>query len=281
LTEGTYVGSRNPGYLIPEVGLGFLDLLGGSVLSNAGTLAMGLLGLGSFLAIMDRLAIPHRFLLATALLLHPVFWTNATSSMDHVWALGFFLSGWLALLDRRWLLAGLLLGCAVGSRLTLAIAVAAVLGYALLTDDGARRGTMRAGLLAGLLGAVCYLPPAAQSGWTLAFLQPLGLGGPELWTWPMRIGRWGYKNIYPWGLPTTVLLAGFMAYGLRARPYSNPALLGLCVSIVVAYEALFFRFPLDVGSLLPMVPFVLLALGLLLARRRPWLTAFVVLLGLY
>lgn len=280
LTEGTYVGSRNPGYLIPEVGLGLLDLLGGSVLSNAGTLVMGLVAVGSFLTITDRLAIPHRFLLATGLVLHPVFWTNATSSMDHVWALGFLLSGWLALLDRRWLLAGLLLGCAVGSRLTLVIAVAAVLGYAVLTD-AARRDAVRAGLVAGVLGAACYLPPAAYAGWTMAFLQPGGLGGPELWTWPMRLGRWGYKSLYLWGLPTAALLAGFVAYGLRKRPHPRTALLSLCAFVVVAYEALFLRFPLDVGYLLPIVPFVLIALGLVLARHRPWLTAFVVLLGLY
>ena len=281
LTEGTYVGSRNPGYLIPEVGLGFLDLLGGSVLSNAGTLVMGLVAVGSFLAITERLAVPHRFLLAAGLVLHPVFWTNATSSMDHVWALGFFLSGWLALLDRRWLLAGLLLGCAVGSRLTLVIAVAAVLGFAFLTDGSARRDTVRAGLLAGLLGAACYLPPASYAGWTPAFLQPAGLGGPELWTWPMRLGRWGYKSIYLWGLPTAALLAGFAAFVLRVRPIPRPALLGLCAFVVVAYEALFLRFPLDVGYLLPVVPFVLVALGVLLVDHQRWLTGFVVLLGLY
>ncbi len=279
LEEGTYVGSRNPGYLVPELGTMVLNALGGSVLANAGTLALGLIALGAFLSLAERLAVPHRFLLAAGFALHPVFWSNATASMDHVWALGFLLAGWLALLDRRWVGAGVLLALAVGSRFTLAPAVGLVLGYAWLSERAERAGVGRAAGLAVLLGAACYLPSAWEFGWTLGFLEPAGLGGAELWTWPLRLGRWGYKNVYFWGLGGTLALAGFAV--LAVRHPERRRLLALVAAVVLAYEALYLRFPLDVGYLLPMLPFVLLGLGVVLAARRAWLVAFVVLVASY
>ncbi len=274
LEEGTYIGSRNPGYLIPELGSAVLNALGGSVLSNAGTLALGLVALGAFLSIAGRLAVPHRFILATGLALHPVFWTNATSTMDHVWALGFLLAGWLALIDRKWLVAGVLLALSVGSRFTLLPAVGIVLGYAWLTEHGERAGVVRAAGVAVVLGAACYLPSAYEFGWTLDFLHPAGMRGDELWTWPLRLGRWAYKNLYFWGLLGTLLLPVLAALALRQPRV--PHLLWLAVVVVVAYEALYLRFPLDRGYLLPIVPFVLLGMGAALAERPRWLVAFVV-----
>ncbi len=282
LEEGRYAGSRNPGYLVPELGSTVLNALGGSVLSNAGTLVLALVALGAFLSIAERLVVPHRFLLAAGLALHPVFWSNATASMDHVWALGFLLAGWLALLDRRWLAAGLLLALAIGSRLTLVLAVGAVLGWAWWRARDERAGVGQAAAVAGVLGAACYLPSAWEFGWTLGFLEPAGMGGAELWTWTLRLGRWGYKNIYFWGLGGTLALAGIVALGLRSGwPRERRSLLLLAAVVGLAYEALYLLYPLDMGYLLPMLPFVLLALGVVLAGRRSWLIALVVLVASY
>lgn len=281
LEEGYYIGSRNPGYLVPELATMVLSTVGGSVLSNLGTLCMGLVALGAFLVIIQRLGVPNRFVLAAGLAVHPVFWTNATVTMDHVWGLGFLMAGWAALLGRRWWLAGVLLGLAVGSRFTTALAVGGVLAYALYVAKDDRRDVIQAGLVAGVLGAACYLPSAWEFGWTLGFLQPAGLGGEELWTWTLRLGRWGYKSLYLWGLPTAILLVVLGVLALRRWPRPTPPLLWLCLGVFVAYELLFLRFPLDVGYLLPVVPFVLLALGTLFVKRRSALVAFVVVLGLY
>lgn len=281
LEEGQYIGSRNPGYLVPELATTVLNAVGGSALSNLGTLCMGLVALGAFLTVVRRLGLPHPFVLAAGLAVHPVFWVNATATMDHVWGLGFLLAGWAALLDRRWWGAGVLLGLAIGSRFTTLFAVGGVLAYALYATSDDRHGVIRAGLVAGALGAACYLPSAWEFGWTLDFLQPAGLGGAELWTWTLRLGRWGYKSIYLWGLPTAIFLAGLAVVAVRRWPRPTPPLLWLCLGVFVAYEALFLRFPLDVGYLLPTVPFVLLALGVLFAERRRALLAFVLVLALY
>jgi hypothetical protein len=281
LEEGQYIGSRNPGYLVPELATMALNAVGGSVLSNLGTLAMALVALGAFLAVAERLRLSAPLLLGAGLALHPAFWSNAAATMDHVWGLGFLLAGWAVLLDRRWLLAGVLLGLAVGSRFTMLFAVLGVLAFAWFTVAEDRRHVVRSAVVAGLLGAACYLPSAHEFGWTLGFLEPAGLGGPELWTWPLRIGRWGYKSLYFWGLPTAAFLAGLGVFALRRRPLPRPALLALCLAVPVAYEALFLRFPLDVGYLLPIAPFVLVAVGVLLAERRRWLVAFVVVLALH
>jgi hypothetical protein len=231
--------------------------------------------------VTERLGLRHRFVLAAGLAVHPVFWINTTSTMDHVWGLGFLLAGWAALLGRHWWLAGVLFGLAVGSRFTTALAVGGVLAYALFTARDDQRGVVGAGLIAGVLGAACYLPSAWEFGWTLGFLQPAGLGGEELWTWTLRLGRWGYKSLYLWGLPTAIFLFVLGVLALRRWPRPTPPLLWLCLGVFVMYEALFLRYPLDVGYLLPVVPFVLVALGVLFAEHRRVLLAFVVVLALY
>lgn len=281
LEEGQYIGSRNPGYLVPELATTVLNALGGSVLSNLGTLCMALVALAAFLTIAERLRLASPLLIAAGLALHPVFWSNAAATMDHIWGLGFLLAGWAVLLDRRWLWAGLLLGLAVGSRFTTLLAVLGVVAFAWGTTADDRRCVFRSALLAAGVGAVCYLPSAYEFGWTLGFLAPAGLGGPELWTWPLRLGRWGYKSLYFWGIPTAAFLAGLGVVAWRQRPLPRPALLALCLAVPVAYEALFLRFPLDPGYLLPIAPFVLIAVGVLLAEHRRWLVAFVVVLALY
>ncbi len=273
IDQGRYVGSRNPGYLIPELGMLPLDLLGGSLATNLGTLVLGLLALWALWGIFQRLGTERPLLPLLCLAALPVFWLNATTSMDYVWAIGFVLAGWLMLLDRRWVFGGILLGLAIGSRFTSVIAVVGILGYCCWTTRE-KRSAILASSLALVIGIACYLPSAAEYGWTLGFLEPAGLGGQERWTWPLRIGRWAYKNIYIWGLPTAFFLVGLVPLVVRRwRHLPTPAGV-LIVGLVLAYEMLFLLYPLDPGYLLPVVVFLLLGIGLALGDRTKLLGAF-------
>ena len=278
---GVYEMSRTPGYPVVEAATGVLDALGGSLATNAGTLAMALVAVASLLGIARRLGVPHARALAAAFALQPLMWANASVTMDHVWALGFVLAGWRALLGGRGAWAGVLLGLAVGSRLTAALAVAAVLGHALATGD--RRAALQAGAVAGVVAAACVALPAWEAGWTLAFLQPAWLDDPAVWTPAMRLGRWGYKSVYVWGLfaAAGLLATAALAVAERARLRPQAALLGLVAAVVVLYHALYLRYPLDRTYLLPTVPFVLLGAGVVLAERPRVLAALLGVVVLY
>ena len=278
LRTGEYQASRNPGYPVVEGAVGVLDAAGGATAVNLGTLAMTLLAVGATLGVARRLGVPDPPLVASLVALHPYVWSNAAASMDHTWALGLWMAGWLALLDRRAALGGLLLGLSVGARLPTALAVGAVLAFA--GWRGERRNAVVATGVAGGVAAACIAFPAAEAGWTLGFLQPAWMDDSAVWALPMWAGRWIYKSVTFWGVLPSLALAAIAVAGWRARSRVRPhlPLFVLAVGIVVVYEALYLRYPLDRAYLLPTVPVVALAAGAVLSR--PFQIAFVVLVGL-
>ncbi len=281
IRDGVYDMSRHPGYLVHEVATGMLDGLGrglgvgGSLATNLGTVALALVAVGAFHGALRRLAVPRPTVLAAGFALHPALWPVAATTMDYAWALALLLAGWVALLDRRWAWGGVLLGLAVGARFTSALAVPALVVHA---TWGARRNdtggvfvhpAFPALGLAAALGAACYLPAAAEAGWTLNFLRPAGMG-EALWTPLLRVGRWGFKNLHVWGLTGSVALVGVAVWTLacgRAAFIGRGPLIALVTGVVIAYEVLFVAFPLESEYLIPIVPFVLLALGIALGRH--------------
>lgn len=283
---GGYVPSRPPGYPLYEGATRVFDALGGSLATNAGTLVMALVALASFLALCRRFHVPNRVPLGLLFACHPFVWTNAASTMDYLWALGLGLAGGVALLDRRWVVAGLLFALAIGTRFTSVLFVAGFFGYVLWRDRPAWRGVLGAGALALGVGAACYVPAVLHYGGLSEALTPVGAEAQAAWGWIERVGRFGYKNVYFWGLPASVLLCGLGVQAIRrigrARweegDEAGPVL-ALVAVVILAYEVLFLRYPLETAYLLPILPFALVGLGLTLDRR--WLVGLVVLVATY
>lgn len=206
-----YVPSRPPGFPVHEMATAALDRAGGSVATNAGTVAMALLAVGSFLGLARRLGVPHRLLLGLTFGLHPVVWATAASTIDYAWALGLALAGGCWLLDKRWTGGGVLLGLALGARASTGLVVLPLLGYAWWRGRESRHRERQSvaytAALALGLGGLCYVPVLAHYGWTLDFLVPVGAEEQATWSWAARLGRFGYKTVYLWGLPAALWLA--------------------------------------------------------------------------
>lgn len=276
---GGYVSSRSPGYFVHEAATGVLDALGGAVLSNLGTLVMALLALGCFHWLLGRYAVPHPRLLVALVALHPFFWASAATTMDYVWSVALALAGWVALERERWGWGGVLLGLAVGARLSGSIVGVGVFGFLLLRRGPRARLALSAALAAGV-AILCYLPPLMEVGWRIAPLLTPATGSEAYWTLPLRLGRFAYKNAYFWGLPAALLLVavGGLALRERARLWTadRRALLGLCLFVIAGIELLYLTFPLEREYLLPALPFGVLVVGVVLEHRPRWLA---VLLG--
>ena len=158
IRHGDYEPSRNPGVPVVEAIVAVLDPLGGHVLVNlatAGALAATVVGIARLVR-----AWGHRNgdLVALSFLASPVVVVAGTQTADFVWATAFATWGALALLGRRPLVAGLLLGLAVGCRSSTLLLVGTqvvAVGWAgrrrrALTAGGgaaARRAALRARLV--------------------------------------------------------------------------------------------------------------------------------------
>jgi protein-S-isoprenylcysteine O-methyltransferase Ste14 len=264
LTTGVYHPSRNPGYLLFETAAAGLSMVGGYPLSNLATLAMGALAVWCFLGVTRELGVPHRHGLAAILILTPTFWVSCHTTTDFVWALACLLGAFLLLLRGRAWTAGVVLALAIGLRLGSLFPALCLLAFAFWRRPGDRRRLALAGVLALGLGGLCYLPPWAEAGYHLSFLQA-HVGDAELWTPKMRLGRFVFKNIYWPGLFATAMLALFSPGVARAlwrqrRGERGPVIV-LCLAVLLCLELLFLQYPIRQVYLLPIVPFALILLG--------------------
>lgn len=282
---GQYHPSRNPGFLVYEAITWLLNRLGGSLLCNLGTLAISLLCISSFIYICHRFSIPHRRLLAAILIIHPVYGVQSTCTMDYMWALSFALGGIVLLLKEKYVAAGVIFAMAIGSRCTSFTIVAPVLVYFYLINPGARKKVILSGVIALLLAGSFYIPSFWSAHWTLAFLKP-HYADVSFWTPYLKVAKGIYRNIYFWGFPTTFILAIMLWKAfvfLRQTKDVAPwfPILAMCFGSIGFNELAFFGAPAEIPYLLPILPFVLIATGILLQRQERLLWVFLVLLAIY
>jgi len=279
LWQHRYVVSRPPGYFPDEALCGLLYAFGGTAATNLATVAMSLLLLDSFLCICGHFEVPHRYLLAATMAIQPLYWTCSTSTIDFIWALGCFMVGFRRWLKHRYFSAGAMLGLAVGIRMSSVLLAGPFLIWEII-DHPREIKLWIAAALATAVGAMLYVPEFVASGHSLDFLTYY-IGA---WTMTGHLGRFIYKNVYFWGLPAGLLFFAIAPVLIREltrcdRKFSRIIILSM--SIVVLFEALFLKIPVQRGYLLPILPFVLILLGIALRGRPQTLLAMTMLIFSY
>jgi len=117
LSHGEYLPSRLPGFPLEE--LVTVPLVrAGWVWTNLSTILVSLVGVYLFARLLIELKLPAKGVLTAAFAFTPLLWINSVITMDYMWSLTLVLACYLALIRQRSLLAGLLMGLAIGFRLT-------------------------------------------------------------------------------------------------------------------------------------------------------------------
>ena len=264
-----YEPSRWPGYFIPESLIGTASRLGGSALSNALSVALGIGSLALFYGLCRKIVDPIPALLATAFIgVNPVFIVASTSSMDYVYALFFALLGLRYLAAAAPYAAAPFFALALGSRLG-NLPMLAVLFFIFIVhhyrqgDLAMVRRFILSGLLTGVFSMALYVPAFIAAGYSLDFLTYV-IGD---WGLMAHIARYLFKNVYLFGLLFCLgLLAVLVAGGAKRLWQNNRDGIGLAVVAVgAAVQLMFLKLPLEIAYLLPFA----LVVGLLLARSQP------------
>lgn len=257
-----YVPSRLPGFLVHEIFTYFLNLIGGSLLTNLGTVGISLLMLASFYKLCISLSISQPALLTLILMLHPVVWVNAGSTIDYMWALGFAFYGFTRLLSKNFLSASILLALGVGCRLSTLVLVGLFLIFVFFRSPKDRTKVLITGISTLVIVGVFFLPPLDFLEWDFSRWLVLSKGEPALWTPLLRIGRFLYKNIMFWGLPAVlwlVVISGSLILKPRLRARVALDLVAwLSIAVIIVYEILFLVAPIELEYLLPLLPFTLI-----------------------
>lgn len=277
LELGRYVPSRPPGFpvfeglLIPLVPLGW-------VASNFLAAVAGAVSAVTLLAVARKLHIRNAFWAAFALAFNAMVWVRTAQTIDYAVGLAFVVACYWALLDRRYVLAGLLLALAAGCRLTNGALIVPALAMLLVRRDGRRPiGTFLASFV--MTGLVVLIP-------VMATLDPERLGRGGVVGHAARAHVTGARlslvmrssAVYLFGkLGAAALAAGILwsvITVVRRRPVTRgplqPPLVFEGVSVVIV-GAFYLMIPYEPAYLTPLLPFTLLLVARILPQ--PWLVA--------
>lgn len=270
-----YIPSRSPGYFVHEALSSFLIYFAGSLGSNIGTLFMSLITIYCFLKICDYYKIKNNMLLSLGIILHPVYWVNSTSTIDYIWAIGFFFIGYYCFLIKKAPISIFFFSLAIGCRLSSIILIAII---CLVYPKDMKRSILLL-LTSSLAGSVFYLPSFFAAGNKFGFLT-FSTGD---WTPYEFLVRFIYKNIYFWGLLATfftpALIINLKKIKLTYSNHRDPIIISLLV--LVSYELLFLKVPLELGYLLPILPFVFICLGIFFEKQKMLIIIFIILIFSY
>jgi len=270
ILHGIYFPSRQPGYLIPEIVIGWSSLIGAYYLSN---LISALFGAGAVYIFWRILR--EKFSASTALLialiagLNPYFIISASSSMDDAYSLFFALAGILLLIKRKELLASLTFSLAISSRLPAVLLIGIAYLYFMYKainnkDFKALSHLIISGIFASVLTTLLFVPIYLAYGSSLWFLHYRDAGP---FTFFGHLVRFLYKGICLFGLLPFLTLTGFIilkAFKRDLKVSLSPELLAV-LAIIVAYGILFFNIPLEIRYILTLV-FVIIPLWVFVCR---------------
>jgi len=267
--SGVYEASRLPGFPVYEY-LTALSAWSAPWVSNAVTALFSVASFVLFAMIARELGVRRYLLIALAFAMTPVVYLSSCCTMDYIPALAGQLAATYAVLRRRPVLAGVLLGLAIGCRITAgALALPLCLWILLSTArSAALRQCLAFGITLLLTAALCFVPVWRRYGVDFFAFYDNG------WYPPLDVV---FTRALPlvWGALGLVALLGLLCAAPLYYRFARSALsdartrhaLVLALAAVALYLIAFLRLPDEAGYLLPAVPFVLLVIALLAPPR--------------
>ena len=276
-----YVPSRVPGFFVYEFITFFLNLIGGSILTNLASLVMSIIILKNFMQFCKDNEVPQYRLLTLIFMLHPYYLVNSTCTMDYLFSFGFAFLGLVKLNDHKFVSAGLLLALGIGSRLTTVLVVGTFLLWIFIVQKDYRGKVILAGFITAITAFLFYIPSLDFAEWNIAYFSP-SVGTDIFWTPILRIGRFVYKTIYFWS-PVVIII---MVWGIiRLFFYRtlwtdlvNKNLIKASITLIFVIQLFYMYLPTEPAYMIPTIPFWLIILGYSFSHKKNVLILMLILI---
>lgn len=262
--EGNYHVSRFPGFPVYEILQAPLVALGGSVGSNISSLIIFIISIIVFRKIILQWNIPNYDLLLVSYAFLPILWKNSALTMDYVWGLcGITICVYL-LMNKRILLAGIVLGLAAGTRITQIIYI---LPFFFFFEKGERKQWLTFASYAIVTAIACYLPVILSANYF--FVVHDYLADVRNYSTIKRIGFFFYRFLYSIGLLGWVSIT-FVLYSKRITitELLRSKYLVVSISAVVTGTIMFGILSDEREYLIPIFPFFLILLAYISSRKQ-------------
>ena len=252
-TTGEYSVSRFPGYPLQEITCA-LFWRGGPWALNGLSAFFSAIAAIAFAGIARKLGCRDWFLAGLALAGTPVFFVSSACSKDYVWALAFALLSLLCALNRRFAIAGILVGLATGCRITSAAMMLPIVFVIFAATLQPWRALVKFVIAGSATALLAFLPAWFRYG-TRFFTFYGNHPRPD---WPTIIN---FATVEVWGgLGLIALAIAIIGTRIDYNPFCVPRrwIVVSLLSVILIYTAAYLRHPFQAGYLLPIVPAVLL-----------------------
>jgi len=255
---GVYLPSRFPGYPLYEyANSGLIDM--GWVATNGATLVFSVVAVLVFALVLKEMKFKNKGLLVLCFAFLPVLWKNGAITMDYMWALSFVLLSWLMTLRKTYWAAGIMMGLAIGTRLS-SVIMLFPFAYLLWTLRPRMAEVVKYYAAVIAIPALLFLPLYMEYG--LGFLTYADIQISAL-AIPVRIARVTGALPLLFVVAVCALRWRTVLSGLKARDRTN-VFLGI---VILVNALLFVKLPLEPEYWILATPFALLLFARLANRR--------------
>ena len=254
IDHGDYFPSRLPGNPLHEFVMAIF-IPGGWIATNLATALAALVGVYLFARVAAHLKLPSAAVLTVCFAFTPLLFINSIATMDYMWTLTAILGAYFCVLRKQPLLAGVLVGCAIGFRLQSFI-IWPALAF-LLWRQGQIRQIPAFTVAAGGVAALAFAPVLVAYGTGFFTFYD----APVYYQDVIRLlGKEALGVIGGAG----VLVGALLSWRKLVRlPFdvTTDHQVATWLLVIGIYFSSFFRLPHEIAYLIPVFPFGLLLMG--------------------
>lgn len=269
-STGHYVASRFPGHPLQEY---FYLLIWNQPawLWNSLSTAFSVVAVLAFHHGVKRMGMNYATEAALMFAFTPMFFLAGTYTIDYAWSLAFVMLSFSSLVCRKFVWCGIMLGLAVGCRITSGAFIIpwALLLYQRMDFTLWRNWMLKIAVPAGIIGVLFYIPAYLNYG--TAFFDY-----SDQFPYPPFTKIIYKASIGVFGLLGITALAGVKIKWLLQRNkeavnppqlFSPKRLTWVILAVVVLHIISYLRLPQKAGYMLPIVPFVILLVIMYVPRN--------------
>lgn len=248
-----YEVSRFPGNPVVEIANSWL-LNSTPIFNNLATAILSAISVVLFFRVLVHFKIRQAFLAALTLAFVPIFYLSSVTTMDHVWAFCFFMAAFLSVLQSQILVAGILLGAAIGCRITYG-AMLIPFGLWIYWHHPLSRRALSVLITTTLLSGVAFFSPVLLKYGFNFFTYYSGKTPLYILGYKLTVGVWGI-----WGLLLFPISMHqfYIANKTNLNEPSQKRLFTFLSTAIALYLLAFLKLPEDSAYLIPTLPFLLI-----------------------
>jgi len=255
--SGEYEASRLPGHPLQELFYASIVSKTNAFGMNAATAIFSLIATIFFFLILKKLNFNQPFLATIAFVFTPIIYMHSTDSMDYLWALAFMMMSYYWLLNDKIIFAGMLLGLAVGCRITSGVMILPFFIYLFYKGNSTWEKIFTLGLFVAMTSLVIFYPVYQKYGWRFFhYYDQFPYPSFSKVMYKGTIGVWGSIG----ALEILFLVLKIPIYPRKSREIfveSKGLILSWIVAIIL-YFCLYFMLPQKSAYIIPIVPFVIM-----------------------